>query len=67
MAELPDCFVPDRKCALILERVRAGYDVFHSDAVPYIEAGFLRVVEGPTAGSGYALTEKGEEALRRAR
>jgi hypothetical protein len=62
---LPD-YIPDQRTVRALWRVDEGYDVEYRDALLLIAAGFAEVVTGPTARSGYELTELGQEALSRA-
>lgn len=62
---LPPCFKLTDDAANVLYRVRNGLTVDQADASLLIRTGLLYFVTGPTAGSGYALTEDGETAWKR--
>lgn len=62
--ELPPCFKPNEACTTTLQRVKNGLAIEWYEARPLVELSFIN--EGNLDGTGYTLTERGEEALRRA-
>lgn len=62
---IPDCFIPTGDAAHILARVHEGLTVDQADASLLVRLGLLQVLDSPSAGSGFVLTEDGSEALSR--